>query len=523
MPRNTLHTPVFGLLVLASLSAHAANNGVIHGNLPFTAGAFGNAGAFQSGAYITLPDFSSALGSTFTEVFRVRRSSVPWGIEVLTASGGSASFQTSWVAIQVSGHLVFQGNGFREVDSGVTITDGAWHRVMLVYTPTTVTAYVDGSSGVVGPNSGTPSGPAAIGSFGDGNFATLAQIDEVAWFTSDRHAVETSAPTAPYASNTPGLVALYHLDNDATDAATGGQTVPPAPPMVTVTPSSFPLGVVTPFTLTNSGTNWTTSTRPTVSGGVGAYLSNIAVNGQTITATLLPGTTASTLTLGTTSDSATADVSAVVNLTTAVSFHGDSLTRGYRGSGDNTVNATRLAVVQLGLGPTATIYNDGLGGQNIQNMMADYASSAGAHYLPGKINVLVVEGGHNSFAQGETVQQVEADWRTYFATVRAQHPDVLIVWETDLPSANPGYPADFDSKRDQVNAWARANYPQLGVCQLSDIAADAVIGQDGQEYDLANFNDDNSHPTDAGYTRMGNADLQAIRAALRGCAVQSGQ
>lgn len=517
-------------LVLAT-PALAADNGSIVGNLPFSPGVFGTAPTFQAGTYIALPDFSASLGSTYTEVLWIKRSVTPWGIEVLTANGGTSSSQSTWVAIQVSGHLVFHGNGGQEVDSGVTVVDGAWHQVMLVYTPTTVTAYIDHDrGGVVGSNNGTPSGPAAIGSFGNGNFATAAQIDEVAWFAGDRHAMESGVPSAPYANNTPGLVALYHLDGDASDSANSGSggnpaptPVPPSTPQITVTPTSFPLGVATPITLTNSGTNWTSSTWPTVSGGTAAYFSNVVVNGQTITATLLPGTATGTLTLGDTSDSTTTKVSAVSNVTTAVAFHGDSLTRGYRGTGDNTVNATRLAVVQSGLGPTAVLFNDGIGGQNIQTMMGDYASSAGADYQAGKVNVLVVQGGHNSWAQGETVDQVKADWRMYFATVRARHPDVLIVWETELPAANPGYPADFDSKRDQVNAWARASYTQLGVCQISDIAADAVIGQDGQEYNANNYNDDFSHPTDSGYTRMGNADLQAVRAALRGCAAAGSQ
>ncbi len=532
MCRAFLPASVLCFVALSAPAYAANNNGTLTGNPLFSAGLFGNAATFEYGRYAVLPDFSASLGNSYTEVLWFKRSSIPLGIEVLTASGGTGGFQSSWVGIQTTGHLVYQGYGSSQVDSGVTVTDGAWHQVMVVYTPSAVTAYIDHNlGGVSGPSNGTFSGTAAIGGFGNGNFPTAAQIDEVAWFTGDRHAVESSVPTAPYANSTPNLIALYHLENDATDSAASNVGVPLAPtpppivtPTVTVTPASFPLGVATSFTLANSGTDWTALTRPTVSGGNGAYLSNMVVSGQTITATLLPGNTIGMLTLGNSTNSLTANVSAVANLTTVVVLHGDSLTRGYRGSGDNTVNATRLAVAKSGLGPTATLFNEGIGGQTIENMTSVYAATAGADYRSGKVNVLVVQGGHNSWQLGETVAQVMADWRTYFATVKATHPDTLIVWETELPAANPGvYPADFDAKRDQINAWARSSFTMLGVCQLSDVAADAVIGQDGQEYNLLNFNDDFTHPTDLGYTRMGNADLQAIRAALRGCVATGGQ
>ena len=136
-------------LIAVGVPASAANSGTVVGNPLFTPGMFGNAPTFEFARYITLPDFSTALGSSYTEVLWVKRSSVPNGIEVLTAIGGTSSFQRSWVGIQVTGHLVFHSYGSAQLGSGVTVTDGAWHQVMLVYTPTTMTAYVDHNKGAL--------------------------------------------------------------------------------------------------------------------------------------------------------------------------------------------------------------------------------------------------------------------------------------------------------------------------------------------------------------------------------------
>jgi hypothetical protein len=54
-------------------------------------------------------------------------------------------------------------------------------------------------------------------------------------------------------------------------------------PSISVSPTAFPLGVATPFTMTGTGTSWTSTTKPTVTGGTNAFISNILVSGQVIT------------------------------------------------------------------------------------------------------------------------------------------------------------------------------------------------------------------------------------------------
>ena len=123
-------------------------------------------------------------------------------------------------------------------------------------------------------------------------------------------------------------------------------------PSISVSPTSFPLGVATPFTMTGTGTSWTGTTKPTVTGGTNPFISNILVSGQVITGTLNPGSATGTLTMGDSTDSATANVNAIANVINNVVWHGDSLTYRQKGSNPGTISATRLALVLNAIGPT---------------------------------------------------------------------------------------------------------------------------------------------------------------------------
>ena len=149
---------------------------------------------------------------------------------------------------------------------------------------------------------------------------------------------------------------------------------------ISVSPTSFPLGVVTPFTMTGTGTSWTSSTKPTVTGGTDAFISNISVLGQVITGTLNPGSATGTLTMGDSTDSATANVTAAANVINNAVWHGDSLTWGQNGSNPGTASATRLAVVLNALGPTWQGTNYGHAGHTITQMISELGSDVNGLY-----------------------------------------------------------------------------------------------------------------------------------------------
>ncbi len=489
-----------------------ANNGTIAGTITFSPGKFGNAaGGFSATNTINLPDLSTALTTSFTATFLVK-TPAPSSTQVFLAMGGNAGGAYSWIAVSSNGHLMVEGFTGGGVDTGLIVGDNSWHYVEVVYTPSAVTAYVDRVASTVttigagGPMTGTY----AIGSFGAGSYPfTAGLIEQVAFFTGNRYAAESGIPSAAYTGAEPNLVALYALNANANDSAGSA----PAPSVtVAVSPTSFPLGVVTTLTLTGTGTAWTSSTKPTVSGGVGAYLSNVAVNGQVITATLWPGTATGSLTLGDTMDAATvAATASPATVSTSVVFFGDSLTAGLNGTGYGSVNATRLQTVINGLGPSAAASQQGISGQPLTQMISN-AGNIASLYQSGKANYLVIQGGHNDINTGASAATVITRIQTLIATILAGQPGWKIVWATELPAGTTGgFPASFDAARDAVNLFMRANWRALGLYALSDVAADALMGQDGQAYNTTYYSSSDAiHLTDAGYVRWGMYDLAAI-------------
>ena len=284
-------------------------------------------------------------------------------------------------------------------------------------------------------------------------------------------------------------------------------------------PSSFPLGAATAFTLTGTGTSWTGATRPSVTGGSNAFASEIQVSGQVITGFLNPGTVAGTLTLGDTLDAATTPVTAAANVINNIAWHGDSLTAGQGGTGQGTASATRLATVLTALGPTWQGANFGNPGHTLVQMLSEVATAVSPAFNPGKAaNVLVVQGGHNDLYQGADAATVINRIRSYLAAVLAAHP-WQVIWSTAPPGGQPTYSPGFNGARSTVNAWMRANWQALGISALSDFALDSRMGVPGCEYNGAYYNGDHIHPTDAGYAVWGSYDAAAV-AALVGVGVK---
>jgi lysophospholipase L1-like esterase len=335
--------------------------------------------------------------------------------------------------------------------------------------------------------------------------------------------ISTAAPTSGTAFNytapATGSGTATVTVTDATDSLTATASIAYAPSgtsSVSCSPSSFPLGVATPFTLTGTNTIWTSSTKPTVAGGTGAYVSNMLQSGQTLLGTLYPGSAAGTLTMGDSTDTATIGVTATANAVNNIVWSGDSLTYGQNGNNPGTTSATRLAVVLNGLGPSWSGTNTGVAGQTLTQMTAQLGSQINALYnSSAQNNYLVVQGGHNDIGSAGpylTAAQVIANIKTYLTTAFAAHT-WKIIWCTEPPAAYPGaYPYNFDQIRDAVNAYMRANWQFLGITALSDFASSQIMGQDGQEYNATYYsNSDFTHPTNAGYTIWGQYDLAAIQ------------
>jgi len=111
-----------------------------------------------------------------------------------------------------------------------SVTDGSWHHLEVDYDGTKAYFFIDGTlKGFATTISWTQAGndtALQIGAtvFGTGGSPTQfwnGQIDEVSAFSYCLHTANFTPPTAPYANNTPGLQAVYHLDGDATYDITG--------------------------------------------------------------------------------------------------------------------------------------------------------------------------------------------------------------------------------------------------------------------------------------------------------------
>ena len=470
-----------------TLSAFGSSN-VVLGTAAFT---------IPSGAHSLVLDFQVTPNATAGTDLRatVYDATAP-GVALGTAmvSGDTTAGLQSAGTYGVTGSADFPGA------SAVTLYTGA--SATLTVTPTSATVSGAGATQTLTAALSGSTASLAASVSGGGTLSTAAPTSGTA-FTYTAPGTGSGSATITVTDTTDGLSATATV---AYSVASG--------PVATVAcvPTSFPLGVATPFVLTGSNTAWTGSTRPTVSGGSGAFVSNVVASGQTLSGTLNPGQAAAALTLGDSADAATVVVSAVANVVNNVVWHGDSLTYGQNGSGAGGTGATRIATVLSAMGPMWRGSNQGVAGQTLTQMAAQLGSVVNGLYDASKVsNLLIVQGGHNDIGQGASAATVIARIETYVATALAAHP-WRIVWCTELPAAYPGvYPATFDTVRDAVNAWMRLNWQSIGIGVLADVALDARMGLDGCEYNGTYFSgSDFTHPTDAGYAIWGSYDLAAM-------------
>jgi lysophospholipase L1-like esterase len=172
---------------------------------------------------------------------------------------------------------------------------------------------------------------------------------------------------------------------------------------------------------------------------------------------------------------------------------GNSLTIGQGG----TPYPTQLA----GLAPFSTngaaFSNIGVGGQTTPDMAADYDSQVVALYNAGKQNNIYVcwEGINHLYYNATTTQAYEA---IRDLCLRARMTGFYVVVGTLTPRSNSGTPADFETKRQEVNTLLRSNWRTFAG-ELADFAADARIGDAGDELDTTYYTSDKVHLNTTGY------------------------
>jgi len=172
----------------------------------------------------TTGPLSFPAGSSFTITARIKTSGAEPGPFVIAGYSTKTLDHDIWLAV-ASGKLEFNAlspNTVSFTPGTHRVNDGTWHNVALVVDGSTATSYVDGTKDAVftyADYAGDMSaGTAFIGGWPDTQNYFRGEIDEVAVYDAALTSPGTINPNKPIAKGAPGLIALYHLDNDYMDS-----------------------------------------------------------------------------------------------------------------------------------------------------------------------------------------------------------------------------------------------------------------------------------------------------------------
>ena len=321
------------------------NNGTIVGSASFVAAATGFGQAISlngSGQYVSLP--AGALppaGSSFAIRFRAAFTAA--GTMVALGATGSGA---SWWAGFNAGKFSWNVGNFNLTASAAT-NDGAWHdyEIDCLHTngqspPDGFVIYVDGTAVSASYTTfANPTSPAfSVGRFGGtAGYDFNGLIDELAIYNGS---LRTSSfpsftpPTAPTSNTAANLIALYHLDGNATDSASAAPTT---------------------TTIAVTDANWLHTPFNTYGDGTGAFGANNIPGGSTIQAIVATGGTPDSVTLSSTGNiTLGVDVSRLVSASVAAGNYPIVSTSLDHGQWvDNQLTPTSTGIVVLSSGTVA--------------------------------------------------------------------------------------------------------------------------------------------------------------------------
>jgi hypothetical protein len=177
---------------------------------------------------------------------------------------------------------------------------------------------------------------------------------------------------------------------------------------------------------------------------------------------------------------------------------GNSMTIGhpYEEVGSLDPTAPYPTQLQVLLGASWLVRNDGVDAQDIDSMAADAATQIDPLYDGGLIhNVVACWEGTNEIYYSDDGAVAATKIADYCAARQAAGFKVIVL--TVLPRSNAGTPGDFETQRGICNAAIRADWATYADA-LADVAADSRIGDAGDETN-ATYYGDLVHLTKAGY------------------------
>jgi lysophospholipase L1-like esterase len=246
------------ILVLATLVSACPALALAAGNslamtgsgYDFTTSKFPN-GAL-SGGFGTVA-LTQAASSSYTWEAWVKLSAAP-GQPIVAIGSGTSGF----LGANAQGQEVCNVYNGTTYITGPSITDGNWHLIDLVGTPSGFSCYLDGNvvgtSTVVQTVAANPTfGVGTMGLFTGANVWT-GEIDEASMWSVARYSGAFTPPAAPYKGNETGLTALWHFSGNGVDSAND-----------TVLAANDPSILYSPF-------NWTAGNGASTTINAGAYL-----------------------------------------------------------------------------------------------------------------------------------------------------------------------------------------------------------------------------------------------------------
>jgi len=183
-------------------------------------------------------------------------------------------------------------------------------------------------------------------------------------------------------------------------------------------------------------------------------------------------------------------------------FDGDSITAG-NGSTDGQTYPHQAT---MGLDARFRVFNVGIGGQSATQMFTT-DTDVDALLPSSGIGISCGFAGTNDLANGATAAAVYATLVNYFTERRAAGWDRTVAF-TLTPRSASGINANFETRRLELNALLRANWPTFADA-LVDVAAHPVMGVPGADQDPALYAD-GTHPTNYGYSLIASLVLPAL-------------
>jgi lysophospholipase L1-like esterase len=172
---------------------------------------------------------------------------------------------------------------------------------------------------------------------------------------------------------------------------------------------------------------------------------------------------------------------------------GDSITAG-QGAPNPYTNLVTLTPGHWDIRNVAVV------GEQLGHMVTAAPTVVDPLFTPGMKNVVVIWGGTNDFAQGQTVAAVESLLMQYCSGRKAVGFRCIVATMLSRVGNNPVGGETLDADKNAYNTWMKANWPSFadGIADFTG----TTLGCDGCYANPTWFQNDEIHPTIPGIATL---------------------